>query len=142
MSPAPKLTKLSVTVDRRRHLRFPITANAEYLLQGRRGEVITSNVSSGGVLVQSTDILPIGERVELRMDWPARLDDGCRLGLVVVGEVLRTTACGTVISVLRYEYRLDPQKAELNLASVGRDQEYGQRRGFVQSIKRAGSISP
>jgi hypothetical protein len=78
-------------------------------MDGRRFEAVTSDMSSAGVLVQSADILPTGARVELRMDWPARLNGRCPLRLVVAGKVLKTTARGTVISVARYEYRLAPK---------------------------------
>jgi hypothetical protein len=71
--------------------------------------VATTDISSAGILVQSADILPKGARVEVRVDWPARLDGRCPLRLVVDGKVLRTTTRGTVISVARYEYRLAPK---------------------------------
>jgi hypothetical protein len=107
MSPALNLTACSTPIDRRRDRRFPIAAYAECLMDGRRTEAATTDISSGGILVQSADILPIGANVELRVDWPSRLDGRCPLRLVVAGKVLRTTARGTVISIARYEYRLD-----------------------------------
>jgi hypothetical protein len=108
MSPALDLTTRNTRVELRRHRRFPITANAECLLDGRRSEVVTTDISSAGILVQSADILPTSARVELRIDWPSRLDGRCPLRLVVVGKVFRTTARGTVISIALYEYRLAP----------------------------------
>jgi len=101
--------KSSIPVDRRRHRRFPITAYGECLLHGRRAEVVTTDISSAGILVQSADTLPIDATVELRMDWPALLDGRYPLRLVVAGKVLRTTTRGTVIRVARYEYRLAPK---------------------------------
>jgi len=74
-------------------------------LQGRRGEVVTSDISGSGLLVQSTEILPVGERIELRMDWPTPLNGRYPLQLVVDGEVLAITTRGTVIGVTQYEYR-------------------------------------
>ena len=108
MSPAPDLTTCGAPTDRRRHQRYPITASAEYLLQGRRGEVVTRDISNGGILVQSTAILPIGEHVVVRVDWSARIDGRCPLRLVITGKVLKNTSRGTVISVMQYEYRLAP----------------------------------
>jgi hypothetical protein len=114
MSPALNLTTCSTSVDRRLHRRYPIATNTECLLDGRRTDAVTTDISSGGILVRSADSLPIGARVELRMDWPARLDGWCPLRLVIAGKVLRTTTRGTVISVVRYEYRLAP-KAPMGL---------------------------
>jgi len=56
--------------------------------------------------VQSAEILPIGERIELRMSWPPRLDGRCPLRLVIMGKVLKTTSRRTVIRIVPYEYRL------------------------------------
>ncbi|MBZ5621640.1 MAG: PilZ domain-containing protein [Acidobacteriia bacterium] len=122
MSPALQRTTCSTPINRRRHLRFPITAHAEYLLQGRRCAAVTRDVGSGGILIESTDVLPVGELVELCMDWPRRLDGRCPLRLVVAGEVLRSTSRGTAIRILRYEYRLAP-KAPPDLQKL--DQEAG-----------------
>jgi len=118
MSPAPNLTTRQPTPDRRQHRRFPIAVHGEYVLQGRRGQVITSNISSSAILIQSTETLPTGRRVELKVDWPARLDGRCPLRLVITGKVLGKTARGTVIGVVRHEYRLAP-KASANLAKTG-----------------------
>jgi len=52
----------------------------------------------------------MGARVELRMDWPSRLDGRCPVRLIAAGKVLRTTARGIVISVARYEYGLAPKE--------------------------------
>jgi hypothetical protein len=87
---------------------------AECLLDGRRTEVVTTDISTAGILVQSPDILPIGACVELRVDWPSQLDGRLPLRLVLAGKVLGKAARGTVISVARYEYRLAP-KAPVNL---------------------------
>lgn len=117
MSPAPNLT-CRVTPDRRQYQRFPIAVHGECLLQGRLGEVVTTDISSGAILVQSTETLPAGKRVELKVDWPARVDGPCRLRLVITGKVLGWTSRGTVISVLRHEYRL-ATKTPLDLAKTG-----------------------
>ena len=118
MSPAPNLPTRRVIPDRRQHQRFPIAVHAEYILQGRRGEVVTINISSSAILIQSTETLPAGRRVELKVDWPARLDGRCPLRLVITGKVVGRTSRGTVISVLRHEYRL-AAKASLDLAKTG-----------------------
>jgi hypothetical protein len=114
MSPALYLTTRSTSADRRRHRRYPIVACAECLVDGRRTEAVTTDISSAGILVHSADILPIGASVELRINWPARLDGRSPLRLAVAGKVLRTAARGTVIGVVRHEFRLAP-KAPMDL---------------------------
>jgi len=109
MSPTPDLTTFSVLGDRRRHQRYLITASAEYLLQNRRGEVVVRDISNSGLLVQSATILPIGEHIEVRVDWPARVNVECPLTVVIMGKVLGTTSRGTVISVMRYKYGFAPE---------------------------------
>ena len=42
------------------------------------------------------------------MGWPARVNGRCPLTVVIMGKVRRTTSRGTVISVMRYEYRFAP----------------------------------
>ena len=105
MSPTPDLTTFSVLGDRRRHQRYLITASAEYLLQNRRGEVVVRDISNSGILVHSIPILPTGECIEVRVGWPARVNIECPLTVVIMGKVLGTTSRGTVVSVIRYEYR-------------------------------------
>jgi hypothetical protein len=130
MSPAPNLTSCSTSVDRRHHPRFPTTASAEYFLHGRRGELVARDMSSGGILVESAEILPPGERIELRMNWPRRLDGQCPLRLIIMGKVLKITSRGTVISIVRYEYRLAP-KAPSDLPEL--DEEAGKTGIYSQA---------
>src|SRR5262245_38861930 len=106
MSPAPNLRTCKAGPERRRHRRFPIATRAEYVLRDRRGETVTSNISSDAVLVQSADVLRIGESVELRVDWPVLLEGRCPLRLIITGKVLGRAARGTIIRIVRYEYRL------------------------------------
>ncbi len=105
MSPTPDLTTFSVLGDRRRYQRYAITASAEYVLQNRRGEALVRDISNSGILVHSIAILPTGECIEVRVGWPARVNVECPLTVVIMGKVLGATGRGTVISVMRYEYR-------------------------------------
>jgi hypothetical protein len=116
MSPTPKstTTRQTTAVDRRRRQRFPIAVAAEYRTQDQQGHVRTRNISSRSILVESDNCLPIGKRIELRIDWPARLDGRCPLRLLIEGKILSRTTRGTVISIIRHEYRLSP-RASLDL---------------------------
>jgi hypothetical protein len=71
-----------------------------------------SNISSGGVFLKAQAPLPVGKRVVLLLDWPAMLDGRCPLRLVIQGRVLRSSARGSAVRILRYEYKLHPKAAQ------------------------------
>jgi hypothetical protein len=99
-------TKVS---NRRAALRFPIELEVRYKLFNRKtievGSGRTINMSSSGALFTTERPLAIGERLELAVDWPARLDDGCALMLVITGHVLRSEGTRGAIAFERYEFR-------------------------------------
>jgi len=95
--------------ERRRHQRFPINVSSRYLLDEARGYATTVNISSGGVLLDTKEILPVGRQVQLWIDWPALLDARCPLRLVIHGRIVRSTYRGTVVGITRYSFRLRPK---------------------------------
>lgn len=99
-------------VDRRRHQRFGIVVPVEYSLRDCRGSAVTSDMSSRGIFIKTRQILPVGKRVRLLIDWPVELDGGIPLRLFVVGRVLRSSRRGTAVSVLQHEYRIRPKILE------------------------------
>jgi hypothetical protein len=118
MSPDPGFGGCRFGVERRRHCRFPISAPVEYVLQDRHGTAVMSNIGSGGVFLKAQNPLPVGQQVELFLDWPAVLDGRRPLRLVIKGRALRSSARGTAVRILRYECKLRPKAAQL-LALVG-----------------------
>lgn len=109
MSPAPSLR--FVPYERRQHQRFPITAQAQYILAGNRGQATTVDISSGGVFLKADKSLPLGKQVQVLIDWPALLDQRCPLRLVITGRVLRSDSSGTAIGIVRYDFRIRPKSA-------------------------------
>lgn len=103
------LTSSHARLSRRLHQRFPIRAEAEYIVEGRRGPATTRDISSGGVFLRTDAILKAGEPVQVWIDWPARLD-GRRLRLVFFGRVVRSNEAGTAVEATRYEFRVCAQK--------------------------------
>ena len=95
--------------DRRQHQRFPISVRTRYLLDGAQGYATTVNISSGGVLLDTKGILPVGGQIQVWIDWPALLDERCPLRLVIAGRILRSTLHGTVVGITRYSFRLRPK---------------------------------
>ena len=68
-----------------------------------RGKTI--NMSSKGLRFSSEKSFRPGQRLEVSIAWPARLDDGCRLKIVVVGRVVRSMESETAITIDKAEYR-------------------------------------
>jgi hypothetical protein len=50
--------------------------------------------------------LPIGRWIQLLIDWPTKLDKSVALWITVKGKILRSTAEGTAVKFLEYEFRV------------------------------------
>lgn len=96
-------------VERRQTSRFPFEAEVKYKLT--RGKVVTSgagktlNMGSRGVLFTTEHRLPLGQTVEVAVNWPALLDGTCPLKLVASGPVIRAEDGVAAIRLSRYEFR-------------------------------------
>jgi len=118
MSPAPAVKNYHAAKERRTQRRFEVSAPVEYVLPDCRGQGVTCDMSSHGILIRTGSTLPVGELVKLYIDWPALLDGSHRLRLAVTGTVLRSSVRGTAVRILRHEYKLRPKGVE-RLAKVG-----------------------
>lgn len=63
------------------------------------------NMSSGGVLIASNNQPPVGELVEMRIEWPSLLDRRIPLQLIVLGRILRRGPSRFAAALERYEFR-------------------------------------
>lgn len=102
--------------DRRSSGRFPISQEVIYtLLDGKaRSERCagrTVDMSSGGILFTTAEALHPGKRLELAVNWPARLDGTCRLKLVAMGRVVRSEQDRAAIAIEHYEFRTQGNSA-------------------------------
>jgi PilZ domain-containing protein len=97
--------------DRRQHYRFPITAQAEYVMAGHRANATTLDIGSGGVLLKTGKILRIGQPIEVLIDWPVLLEERLTIRLVVFGRVIRSNGSGTAVGIIRYEFRVRAQNS-------------------------------
>lgn len=111
MSPAPNLKFAKAPYERRQHQRFPITAKCQYIVSGLRGQAVTLNIGSGGVLLKPGCVLPVAKQIQVFVDWPALLDQRCPLRLVITGKTLRSNEKATAIGIIRYEFRIRPKHA-------------------------------
>jgi hypothetical protein len=63
------------------------------------------NISSAGVLFSTETTLSERERIELAVDWPARLNQVTPLKLVAVGPVVRSEEKQAAIRIEKYEFK-------------------------------------
>lgn len=96
--------------ERRRRQRFEISCELRFrVLDSRRhlpqqtGKTI--NMSSKGVLFAAPGDLPVGKRVELMIAWPAMLNEKCRLKMVAVGRIVRSSEGQVVALIQKHEFR-------------------------------------
>jgi c-di-GMP-binding flagellar brake protein YcgR len=101
---------IQISGDRRSKTRYSIDLSLTYRvlrhgLVTATGSGRTRDISSGGVAFRSNDIFKVGSYLELSISWPALLNDGCPVKLVVEGKVVRSDGQCTAISFKRHEFR-------------------------------------
>ncbi len=64
-----------------RDVRYKLLGNKKRAMEIGEGKIL--NISSGGVLFTAQTALPVGERVELVVSWPALLDGSLPLNLFI-----------------------------------------------------------
>ena len=62
-------------------------------------------MSSSGILFTTESGLAAGQRVELSVSWPARLNDIVPLQLVTVGRLVRVEGSQAAIAIERWEFK-------------------------------------
>ena len=72
---------------------------------------MTVNMSSRGILLTTQRPLRYGLRIEVRLDWPAKLDNKVQLILLVVGKVVRCDKRRVALTIQHYEFRTVPKNA-------------------------------
>jgi len=96
--------------ERRDATRFPVREEVKYRVVHRRSEQAagtgqTVNIRSGGILFTTEERLPVGCKVELSVNWPARLHGTCPLKFVAIGRVIRSEAHRAAVQVEKYEFK-------------------------------------
>lgn len=96
--------------DRRQSDRFPIEREVRYRFLDKRsvaepGAGNTVNLSSSGVLFAAGQTVPRGTRIELSINWPAKLNDKCALRLIARGRVVRSGPVLAAMEILEHEFR-------------------------------------
>ncbi|MCU1273642.1 MAG: type pilus assembly PilZ [Bryobacterales bacterium] len=97
-------------MEHRKTDRFPIETGVRYKLMeaarvAQTGQGRTVNISSCGILFSTESYLPLGQRAELSVDWPAQLNEHCGLKLVAIGKIVRSSGDTAVIRIEKYDFR-------------------------------------
>jgi hypothetical protein len=105
---AQKNKTVSANAERRSRQRFRIQQPVSYTclsggLPSGVGRVL--DISSKGVRFTTETALKAGTRLELSVDWPARLNDACNLQLMIFGSVVRSENGAAAVRIEHYEFR-------------------------------------
>ena len=96
--------------ERRSSTRFPLTLALRFAVSGRRapeemGSGRTIDLSSSGLSFTADRLLFPGQRLDVSIDWPALLDGGVQLQLMISGMVVRTDGTVTALQIQRHEFK-------------------------------------
>ena len=99
-----------IAEERRQNCRYRIPLDLRWKLLYRRkvraeGTGCTIDLSSGGILFDAKERLPVGMQVELLIEWPAVLDNAVAVQLFVSGRVVRSTESHIAITKEIHEFR-------------------------------------
>ena len=116
------MNKLMSLPERRASVRFPTLHELRYKVLERgsivcSGSGVTHDISSGGVAFTADHPLWAGALVELSINWPAKLDNGCPLCLFVIGKVVRSHQRQSVCTIEKHEFRTKSRAVPLIAAS-------------------------
>jgi hypothetical protein len=95
---------------RRPRLRFPIQQDVRYqCVKGSRilavGLGRTLEFSSHEVRFTTQQALKQGQKMRLAVDWPALLDNSCRMKLEIFGWIVDCEPDTAAVKIERYEFR-------------------------------------
>ncbi len=98
------------SAERRARTRFSLTLEIRYAVLGCRvpedtGSGRTVELSSGGLTFIADRPLLTGQNLAVSIDWPALLDGGVKLQLIMSGVVVRTNGTATSLQIHRHEFR-------------------------------------
>jgi hypothetical protein len=96
--------------DRRTHRRYQIDLNLSFRqISGKRGigegTGRLADISSGGLLFETTVTVPLGSNIEVAVCWPYCNDSGQQLKLVVVGRTVRVAQGRVAVQTVRHSFQ-------------------------------------
>jgi hypothetical protein len=104
--------------NRRSSERMSIEQEVSYrVLNDKAGDVAsmgkTVNISSSGILFTTEHMLLPGRRVEISINWPAKLDNKCALKLVARGRIVRFQEGIAALEIMHHEFRTKSIRASV-----------------------------
>jgi hypothetical protein len=104
------MSEFDVRGERRGTNRFPLHESLRYKVLFSKGETVcgsghTVNMGSGGILFTTEELIPVGQSVEVSVDWPAQLNGVCPLKFVAVGRVVRSDSKQAAVRIERYQFK-------------------------------------
>ena len=106
-----KDARLDPAMERRASRRFPMSQDVFYRVLDHRAVVPESgagktvDIGSAGVLFETEHRLRSGQRVELSVNWPAKLEGSYPLNFVALGRVVRVEDTRAAMHIEQYEFR-------------------------------------
>ena len=119
LSPQVVFNQFEIT-DHRMHVRFPIGMELRYkVAQGPSGFGRTVDISSGGLLFETDEDLPVSDAVdiELALKWPCLLNRQCALKLIVKGYIVRRDRRRIAVKIRHHEFRTAGARADARLSA-------------------------
>jgi PilZ domain-containing protein len=94
--------------ERRTNTRFPIIQDFRYTVRGsgpaeNLGHLM--NLSSSGLSFTADGPLAVGQCLDAAIDWPAKLEGGVQIELILSGVVVRTDGTAIALEIRRHEFK-------------------------------------
>ena len=112
-TPAASREREREPVERRGNRRYAMNLAMRYEIAGKElgpqfGEGRVVNMSSGGILIETDCILRAGLPIRIRIEWPARLNDGVPLALHIEGRTVRAHGKLAALIIRKSDFRTRP----------------------------------
>jgi hypothetical protein len=108
--------------------RFPLSQEVRY--RRLKGGKVSAwaigkslDISSSEIRFLTEYAFKPGEKVEVNVDWPVRLQDTCLMKLVIHGKVVESDAHITTVKIVRYDFHTraaNPIPVEQPVATLSR----------------------
>jgi hypothetical protein len=109
-------------LERRQYKRYTMSLDVQFkirkdgkFIDGGEGKI--HDVSRSGLFFESSSVVSPGTVVRLVAAWPVRFQGKTRVDWVVDGVVLRSTAFGMAVNIMRQRFERGAQTKRKKLAS-------------------------
>ena len=98
--------------ERRKCRRYPVKLRIRYRLPQdptawEEGLGATHDLSAEGLSFRADRNLPIGAEVDLRIDWPMRINGAPCLCAVITGRIIRCNGTEIAVAILRSDFQTE-----------------------------------